>query len=349
LVENRKQRGEEIRRFILRNIVVHPKDITQFTVENFNVSRPGVLRHIRALIDEGLIAYEGKTRGRTYSLRPISAELFTIHIVDGLEEDVIWRERVLPVLANQRKNVLDICQYGFTEMFNNVLEHSDASKAIVSIKLYPHDVQMSIDDNGVGIFNKIQNELGLYDKRHAILELAKGKLTTDPVGHTGEGVFFTSRMFDKYSILSSDLYFAHSEPGDDWLLQDEKLVEGTFISMNIDPLSERSSLKVFNKYSLEGSYGFDRTRVPVSLSRYSEENLISRSQARRLLARFDRFKEVFLNFKGVETIGQAFADEIFRVFKEENPGVKIIYVNTNSQVRRMICRIKGIRPNAGEN
>lgn len=304
------------------------------------MSRPAILRHLRALIDEGLISASGKTRDREYSLNPISQETFIVKLQNGVTEDVAWRERVAPQLAGLKANVLSICQYGFTEMFNNAIEHSEASEVIVSIKRFAHQVRIVVDDNGIGIFNKIQSEFRLEDKRQAILELAKGKLTTDPTGHTGEGIFFTSRMFDEYSILSSDLYFGHSEPGDDWLLQREATSKGTAIFMDIDTDTDRTTTSVFDKYSLPGSYGFDRTHVPVSLSRYGQENLVSRSQARRLLARFDRFKEVFLNFRGVDSIGQAFADEIFRVFQEENPGIRIIYTNANSQIKRMIWRAR---------
>lgn len=85
-------------------------------------------------------------------------------------------------------------------------------------------------------------------------------------------------------------------------------------------------------------FGFTKTHVPVELARYEGENLISRSQARRLLARFERFKEVFLDFKGVVSIGQAFADEIFRVYFFEHPEVKIVYAQANPDVDAMIRR-----------
>jgi hypothetical protein len=49
-----------------------------------------------------------------------------------------------------------------------------------------------IIQNGVGIFKKIQNALGLEDERHAVLELSRGKLTADPARHTGEGIFFVA-------------------------------------------------------------------------------------------------------------------------------------------------------------
>lgn len=348
MVNKRRRRPEEIRDFVLHNLEGHPSDITKFTADHFGVTRQAVLRHVRSLESEGLIEIAGTTSDREYKQKPIVHEIFSLDINQDLKEDVIWRDRVRPNLEGLKKNVLSICEYGFTEMFNNVIEHSSARETVISIEIFPTNARILISDNGVGIFNKIQSELNLDDKRHAILELSKGKLTTDPEGHTGEGVFFTSRMFDKYSILSSDLYFAHSEPGDDWLLQDEETNEGTAVFMSISTKSERTPIGVFDKYSVEGSYGFDRTHVPVLLSQFGEENFVSRSQARRLLTRFDRFKEVFLNFKGVETIGQAFADEIFRVFQNENPDIKIIYVNVNSKVRRMIWRAKGIQPTESE-
>ena len=73
---------------------------------------------------------------------------------------------------------------------------------------------MYLHDNGVGIFKKIQTELRLLDERHAILELAKGKLTTDPKRHTGEGIFFSSRMFDQFDILSGGIFFTHKFQAD---------------------------------------------------------------------------------------------------------------------------------------
>jgi RNA polymerase sigma-70 factor (ECF subfamily) len=44
----------------------------------------------------------------------------------------------------------------------------------------------------------------LLDERHAILELSKDQLTTDPARHTGDGIFFTSRMFDSFDLQTLD-------------------------------------------------------------------------------------------------------------------------------------------------
>ncbi len=62
------------------------------------------------------------------------------------------------------------------------------------------------------------------------------------------------------------------------------------------------------------------------------------SQAKRLLVQLDPSEEVFLDFSGIESIGQSFADEIFRVFAAEHPEIKLIAHNANEQVNQMIGR-----------
>jgi hypothetical protein len=68
------------------------------------------------------------------------------------------------------------------------------------------------------------------------------------------------------------------------------------------------------------------------------DKLISRSQAKQVVARLERFKEVVLDFEDVDSIGPAFADEIFRVFANQHPEVSLLAVNTNVNVERMIQR-----------
>ena len=66
---------------------------------------------------------------------------------------------------------------------------------------------------------------------------------------------------------------------------------------------------------------------------------ISRSQARRILVGLEKFESIILDFTRVPTVGQAFADEIFRVFKNKYPKKKIIAINTNEAVKFMINRV----------
>ncbi|EQD65519.1 regulatory protein, ArsR, partial [mine drainage metagenome] len=116
-------------------------------------------------------------------------------------EDVVWTNDVSQTLGQQPDNVKNIWHHGFTEMFNNAIDHSEGKSIMVTLTKTAASANMMVSDDGVGIFRKIQSKLGLLDERHAILELSKGKLTTDPKNHSGEGIFFTSRMFDSFDIL----------------------------------------------------------------------------------------------------------------------------------------------------
>jgi hypothetical protein len=114
--------------------------------------------------------------------------------------------------------------------------------------------------------------------------------------------------------------------------------KGTFIQMVLSSGSTRTTQEVFDSYAAGEDYGFTKTVIPVFLAEYGNENLISRSQAKRLLMRFEKFKEIVLDFDKVKSIGQAFADEIFRVFQSEHPSVRLIPINANEEVTRMIQR-----------
>jgi anti-sigma regulatory factor (Ser/Thr protein kinase) len=335
-----QKKTDEIHQFILENVEEHPAGITSIVSEKFGISRQASHRHVHRLVQEGLLIAHGATRDRTYEAKPLVE--FSINLsIKGLQEDKVWREHIRTYLENLPKNILSICQYGFTEMVNNAIDHSEGRELDIFLRRTYKVIEMNLVDNGVGIFNKIQNELSLDDQLHAILELAKGKLTTDPDRHTGEGIFFTSRMFDEFSILSGKLYFKHFEPDNDWLLEDtEEVHQGTDILMKISTSSNRTTKEVFDRFTAEGDYGFSKTHVPVFLARYGDENLVSRSQAKRLLARFERFREIILDFNDVDSIGQAFADEIFRVFVSQHPNNYLYHINANEQVTAMIKRAR---------
>ena len=109
---------------------------------------------------------------------------------------------------------------------------------------------------------------------------------------------------------------------------------GTYVFLELDNNTTKTSKQVFDEYTED--LAFSKTIVPVRLVQYGDEALISRSQAKRLLTRFDRFKTVILDFEGVEQIGQGFADEVFRVFVRAHANVEIVPINTNPQVSAMI-------------
>ena len=78
------------------------------------------------------------------------------------------------------------------------------------------------------------------------------------------------------------------------------------------------------------------------LAQRCDQPLISRSQAKRLLARVDKLKVVILDFADVEMIGQAFADEVFRVFRNQHPEIDLMSIHETQAVKQMIKRAGSI-------
>jgi anti-sigma regulatory factor (Ser/Thr protein kinase) len=329
---------ETIRRRALALIAGNGSGTATRLAAEFGLSRQVANGYLQGLVRDGLIEATGTTRGRTYRLRTLE-EAERTYPRDGLDEDRVWRELIKPAMSELPDNVRNVWHYGATEMINNAIDHSGSPSVRVQVRRNAFETEVTVVDEGEGIFLKIQRALALSDPRESILELAKGKLTTAPAHHTGEGIFFTSRVMDLFEIESHHLRFSHQPRTDDRIVEHTADTPGTRVRMRLANDSPRTMLEVFSQFT-DGSDDptFDRTVVPLRLAQHEGDRLVSRSQAKRVANRFERFKRVELDFSGIEEIGQAFADELFRVYAREHPDIRITPVNTVPAVAQMIRR-----------
>ena len=324
-----RKRGNEIRDFILANITGN-RNIAALTAEQFGISLPAVYKHIDRLVLENQLT---KKAGH-FVLR--SKQYKYLYKNDkALGEDAIWEKDIKKHFASVPQNVWQIWTYGFLEIFNNAIEHSGGEKIRVVINENSIFTAMSITDDGIGIFRKIMTKFKLTDEKDALLELAKGKRTTDNTRHSGQGIFFTSKAFDDFIIISNGITF-DSNPVKNSKPIMERQKNSTLVYMSLSNNSSKKLKNIFNKFSTEIPGDFDKTVIPVRLANSSD--LVSRSQARRILSGLELFKEAALDFRDIEYIGQAFADEIFRVFPNMNPNTVITAQNANAEVQYMINR-----------
>lgn len=334
-----KPRTAEIQTALLDAVAEHSKDLAVVVASRFGISRPAVLRHVKNLIEGGFLTATGTTR-KVYSLGS-NRERVRTYPLQGLDEWLIWSRDFAFLVAHLPPNVMDIAHTGFTEMLNNAVDHSGGRQVMVGLRLTGQRLEMTVSDDGEGIFRRITRLLNLADERLALLELSKGKLTTDPANHTGEGIFFTSRMFDQFMIRSLGLGYTHRvDLKFDWLHEDQTPETGSRVYMSIDTGSTRTAKAIYEEYNAgPGEFNFNKTVVPLRLARFGNENLVSRSQAKRVSSRFEKFRVVVLDFEGVPTIGQGFADELFRVFALAHPEVELVPVHCSTDVQQMIVRV----------
>lgn len=87
--------------------------------------------------------------------------------------------------------VLGLLRHVFAELLNNAIDHRSGTHVVLSPRRTPPLAQWLVSDNGCGIFDRLGRSFAIEDAAHALLELTKGRLTTDPQRHTGRGLFYT--------------------------------------------------------------------------------------------------------------------------------------------------------------
>ncbi|MCK5706845.1 MAG: DUF4325 domain-containing protein [Candidatus Aureabacteria bacterium] len=318
-------------------------------IREIGFSRAYINRFFQELRDEGKILLIGKANKAKYILatekRMISAreEVKKLKLIlsnKDLAEDKVLKDikKRSGIFLRLSKNVSNIVDYVFTEILNNAIEHSFSEKINIVIEKDKTHVRFNIVDAGVGIFKNIMKKKDLKSIMDAVQDLLKGKQTTAPLEHSGEGIFFTSKCADVFVIKSSEKKIVFNNLLDDIFLSDIKTIKGTKINFSISLDSKQSLDKVFKEYTNPDTLDFDKTKVVVKLYKIGTD-FISRSQARRILSGLEKFSKIILDFSDVETVGQGFADEVFRVWKNRYPHKEVYSENANENILFMIERV----------
>lgn len=342
-----EEKRNAIKKYMLEKIRKDDENFIRKTAETFAVSETSVRRYLKSCEEERIISVD-PTKYCRYILSTVE-KTWPLKNDGSLEEDRIFFSNVRPLLENLPKNVLDIWSYVFAEIMNNAIEHSEATEIKYSLKSDCLYTEVSILDNGIGIFKSIQDfiekeENKQIDIEQAMLELYKGKLTTNPSCHSGEGIFFSSKMLTEFAILSDNTIFSFRSDEKEKFVQSHlisyytKLKKvGTMVVMRLENDTITTSKDVFDSFApLEE--GFIKTLIPMR-EVCPLGNPVARSQARRILKRLDEFKEVIFDFNGIEFMGQGFADEIFRVFQNAHPDIVLRPINANEAVLGMIQHV----------
>lgn len=343
----KEEKRESIKRYLLDKVAADDSAFIQKTVENFSISITTVKRYLAECLEDEILKKSDTVTGYELVTEQFSRNY---EQKEFLTEDRIYFEDIRPHLTHVTNEALQIWDYVFMEMMNNAIEHSKGTQISVEFKKNYLFTEIAIADDGIGIFQNICNYLtekfqysALYED--AVTELYKGKLTTNPTYHSGEGVFFSSKMMQNFVIWSDNTIFSTG------FLEKDKLVQshlisyytrlqkiGTMVVMRLENQAARKIKEVFDMYAPVDE-GFVKTVIPIrEVCPYGEP--IARSQARRILFRLEKFKEVELDFTGIEFMGQGFADEIFRVFQNKHPELVLKPIHANESVLGMVKHVR---------
>lgn len=344
--EHRKR--EAINKYILSKIALNDKDFIAKAMDNFGISMVDVKRLLEEAVERKAIMKKEDLACRYRLVEHVREEQIDIKH-NRLEEDRLYALYIEKELSGCNENARRIWQYTCAEILNNAIEHSRGDRIRIIVRRNALNSSVVIEDNGVGIFQTLleymkTNGWNDPDSEDALIELYKGKITSDSSRHSGEGIFFSSKVMTEFGIWSDAKIYKFGYGQDVDVIEHRLLMYasrlqniGTLVMMTLENETDRKLSEVFDMYT-DIEQGFIRTRIPVKEACLSGEP-VARSQARRICNRLDEFKEVILDFSRVEVMGQGFADEIFRVFATEHPQVIVRPVNMIPEVERMIRHV----------
>ena len=310
-------------------------------------TRAYVLRFVKDLILQKKLVKSGSTRSAKYALtqnrHSLSDQTIKKYILKGLKEHEVLEElkSKLLFLSEVPEHLQSIFAYAFSEMLNNAIDHSQSKNVSISVEKEGKTIRFVVDDSGIGVFKNIMEKRKLKSQLEAIQDLMKGKVTTMPQAHSGEGIFFTSKVADLFILESDQHQLRIDNLIDDIFVKElNPKKNGTRVIFEISTDHKGHLDDVFRQYYSDAeNFAFDKTEVHIKL--YTKGSIyVSRSQAKRVLSGLEKFKTIILDFDQVPTIGQAFVDEIFRVFQSQHPHIKIIPKNMNEAVNFMIARVE---------
>jgi len=336
---------------ILHKAKKQEKITTNEFVNEFGVSRQYVNSLISDLVDDGSLLKAGSTRNAFYILTEKADELEGVlpnsyvktYINENLEEHTILNdiEEKFILYKTLKENTKSIFTYAFLEMLNNAIEHSETDTIKVIVRLKEEMLYFEVNDFGIGIFRNIMQKRNLKNELEATQDLLKGKTTTAPKLHSGEGIFFTSKISDNFILDSYGQQLIIDNKKDDVFIKKTKgQKQGTKVVFEINVHTEKHLRDIFDEYTNQSDnsdYGFDKTEIRIKLYTIGDIH-ISRSQARRVLSGLEKFEIIVMDYSDVPMVGQAFADEIYRVFKNKYPNIEIRNEHMNESVQFMINR-----------
>lgn len=322
--------------YILEKINSGTDSLSRSVSEAFGVNQATIHTYITELIEQGIIK---KTKRGQYELVDQVYD-YCLEKKDWMFDidTYVYDNYLSEHIKDLPENVKHIWNYVCSEMFNNVIEHSEAGKCNIRIIQNRLNTTMILDDDGIGIFKKIRDHFRLPTLEDAITELVKGKLTTDSNNHSGEGIFFSSKMMDDFYIVSEEKVFSINKYDDSKIFDGSyDNARGTTVIMRLSNNSKKTCKDIFDQYSDENS-SFMKTRIP--LASIYDSYPVSRSQAKRLCNRLEDFKEVVLDFADVDWMGQGFAHQLFVVFARDHQDVLLTPINMSEDVLKMYKHVK---------
>ena len=290
-----RARTERIRQFILDQIERDPAGLSRQVQERFGITRQSAHAHLQALEAEGLIEGRGNTKARRYAARVQRQHRFNLPLAMRPQAEEVWTDLVAPrlgALPTPREAVL---RFILTALVDNAVRHAGGAAVMLALTRRGGGLQLTVRDDGQGLFRKLSDDRALDDPNQAPLELCKGA--------AGASLLLAARAADHFVATANGLRLEYRPARAGWAMAEAAALPGTTLELELR-LTGDDTLDAVRAEQVAPGGGL-RTRVPVELLPGARDGLATPDQVRRLMAGLSDFSELWLDFRGVPPLAPA--------------------------------------------
>ena len=214
----------------------------------------------------------------------------------------------------------------------NCWRHSEGRQASCQVSRVDDSIVITVQDDGLGIFERVMQEYRCLSKVEAIGELLKGArvFTSSPSAGLARLVW----SVDFATIEANQLRLSLMGRSRDWAISEGRSVRpGTSIALEI-----REDLLDGLERSIQSIVPpLGRVFLPVAaFQQKASGRILDRRDAKRLLRGVARHPELIVDFRFVETVAHSFVEYLFVDFRAMHPQSSLVPINLNSSIRSMI-------------
>ncbi len=236
-----RTRTRSIQGFIVDHVDDDPKGIARRVAQAYGISRQAANRHLDALVQAGVLDQAGQTRAREYVLRRIASLSREFRVTPVLNAERVWAEHAAPLLAGDRPLVRDACRGAFKELLENAIAHAGASWISFELATTARQIDLTITDDGRGLFDALAAKLRLPSPRDAAEELmrrARVRSTDVPAAR----LLVLARSAEACWLSSSGITCEFDSVSGSWTVRDDGRVRmGTSITLRLRRTAARGS------------------------------------------------------------------------------------------------------------
>ncbi|MEM7016154.1 MAG: hypothetical protein AAF512_02300 [Pseudomonadota bacterium] len=212
----RHVKGNVIQDCILHHLDDNPTNIVDVVAAELPVPRHRVNRHVRRLVNDGIIESMGLAGQPYYALKVFHNKEFRVFLSSNTPQvEQTWLNEIEPMLAELPENVLSIWRYGFNAILHNAEIHSDADSVLVCLKKTALTVEISLLDDGQGIFQHLCRALQLPDESCAVDHILEHWQSRAESETARKSISRAVCLFDQIVILSGQTYLSYKRSRQD--------------------------------------------------------------------------------------------------------------------------------------